>query len=87
MDDWPSWAFKLKSWFGAQFQKGEQVLDWAQRQNDMSRAPIDPMIVQYPAAPKMNTQLRVILISVSDTDSEALAIVKKSNRTIGLDAG
>ena len=63
-------------------------LDWAQRQGGkpVDQASIDPMVVQYPSAPQMDTQLWALLISLCDIGSEALALVKNIDTSFGLDA-
>ena len=57
-DEWPSWDFELSLWMGVRFQKGEQFLDWAQRQSDkpIGEASAEQTATQFPALPRM-TQL------------------------------
>ena len=85
---WPNWVFTMQTWFGSQWQYGQQILDWAEHSaQPITRASIADIALQDPnwdEIADLNAQLHVALVSLCS--DEALVIVRNSEKAMGLDA-
>ena len=71
IDDWPSWELKFKSWFGEK--------PCSTGPEEKATSPITT--IEFVQRFLTIQQLRVLLISLRDSGSEALAVVKNSHRS------
>jgi len=86
--EWPSWSYGFGTWFNAQFEKGEEILKWAESHNNnpIDDVDLDGAEPRYPQIKSVNAQLHVILVSLMQRNTAAFEIVKNTGQNNGLDA-
>ena len=82
--DWPGWQFKFGTWIAGQFEKGDEILDWAagSGEQEVSEVKIDEVVSKYPRIKALNNQLHAVLVSLMTMGTTSFDIAKNTRRSM-----
>merc|ERR1712015_16359 len=64
--EWPGWMFKFSTWIAGQFDKGDEILDWAASlgETEVSEEKMAEVATKHPQIKVLNSQLHAVLVSL-----------------------